>query len=1015
MYRRTKVCSAVLVALGGGLAGHAMAQTAPAERIEVTGSRILRTDLQSSSPIVTVPATDLVKQQDITLETTLNNLPQVNPAGTTTSNNPGNGGQANIDLRGLGSNRNLVLIDGRRPMVSASDQTVDVNTIPFALIESVDVITGGAGAVYGADAVAGVVNIRLKKNFEGLDLRAGYRNTTSKRDSAEKSFSFVTGGNFEKSRGNAVMGFEYSSREGLIKNQRDFAKVATATTSFFPEGTYRPSSTNQPSQAALDALYGQATYGGAAAGTVPRSGTHSFNTDGSLIYTGIFNSPRDVINWRYPVDSGVNTNLFPDVYSYNFDAVNILVLPLERRSVMGKFNFDLTPNVEVFSQFSNTRYTSTSALAPTPVPTVNVKAPDIAKSTEASSTLVAAGKSVSQQLIVPVTNPFIPADLKTLLDSRTGDDPNIVGSGATEPFLMRWRTLGAGLREANYENNVTQYLGGLRGSIAGTSWGWEAYFSEGRTKITNKQTGNIDTNRLLGALAAADGGASLCTGGVNPFGRQALSADCAAYLSVDNTITNTYDQQVAQAFVTGEVAKLPAGAMQAVFGAEARNFKYTLDPGSASGPISGFNVQDPAGGKNKFRDLFTELQFPLLSKQPWAQSLDLSIAARTSQSQAFDTVKGLEAEKQRSNTYAFNLTWQPTAELRARGSLQKAVRAPNFGELFDGGGSNPQYFDPCSVTSKARTTGANAAQLRTLCRDAGEAGGLGSAVDTYVQTPGTQASISVGGNLGLKPETGNSVTLGLVWVPTDGPLKGFSGSIDFYQIKVKDAITTPDTNEVVADCYNYYGRNPTYDPNNPSCAGIFRAGDILGVDNVDDPDGVFAGTNGGRIKTSGLDFGLGWSGNVAQGRLSVNANLNYLLKYELRSAAYLPTKDLTGTIPYFGAGLGQAFPKLKAIVSADYKFGDFGVSSRIRYIDKMSNRMEQMFPGESFTGVAATTYVDFGASWEVLKGLTLSAGLVNAFDQKPRTYAPNVQSGTDPSTYDVVGRRYLLSLGYQLK
>jgi iron complex outermembrane recepter protein len=173
MFKRTQVAYGVLAALGGALiavGNPALAQQAT-ERVVVTGSRILKSDLQSSSPMTTVTAAELVGKQDITLDTALNVLPQVNPAGTTSSNNPGNSGQSNIDLRGLGANRNLVLIDGRRAMVSASNQTVDLNTIPLALIDSIEVITGGAGAVYGADAVAGIVNVKLKRRFSGLNIQ----------------------------------------------------------------------------------------------------------------------------------------------------------------------------------------------------------------------------------------------------------------------------------------------------------------------------------------------------------------------------------------------------------------------------------------------------------------------------------------------------------------------------------------------------------------------------------------------------------------------------------------------------------------------------------------------------------------------------------------------------------------------------------------------------------------------------------------------------------------------------
>jgi iron complex outermembrane recepter protein len=980
----------------------------PVDQIVVTGSRFSKQDFDSNSPILTITAEELAKHQDVTLETFLNSLPQVNPSATTTSNNPGNGGQANIDLRGLGANRNLILIDGRRPMVSAAVQTVDLNTIPIALVESIEIISGGAGAVYGTDAVAGVVNIKLKRRFEGVDVRAGWTESEKFKDARERNASIVMGGNFANNRGNAVFAFEYAQRDPLIKGQRDFAAVATATTSYFPEGTYRPSGTNLPSQAAVDTLYGRSTYGSAAAGTVPNSAAHSFNTDGSLFYPGIFNSPRDVRNFRYPIDSGVNTRLFPDVYSYNFDAVNILIMPLERKSVMGKLNYKFANDVEVFGNFANTIYTSTSALAPTPVPTVTVASTASATVTQASSALITAGSNVGSVLIVPTTNPFIPADLRTLLNSRTGDDPRIIGSGATEPFLMRWRTVGVGLRTAEAENTVTQYLGGAKGNLFSDSWKWEAYMSEGRTKIINTQSNNIDTNKLLNALAAADGGRSLCEGGINPFGRQALSASCSTYLGVSGAQTTEFTQSIGQAFISGEAAQLKHGAVMVAFGSEFRNFKYDFNPGAAAGPISGFNTQTPAGGSNSFRDWFGEVSIPLARDLPFVKSFDLHAAFRNSASQSSDKTTGLKSPEKRSNSWAIDFSWEPNDTMRARGSAQKSVRAANFGELFAGGGSSPQIFDPCSVTSAERTTGANAARLATLCRDAGQAGGLGTAVTTHVQTPGTQAQIVTVGNPNLNPETGTSYTLGMVWAPkVTGFLQGIRMSADYYSIKVKDTILTADTNEYIADCYNYYGKNPSYNPNYGNCAALFRAGDILAVSDLSDPNGAFPTTNGGLIKTDGVDFQVSWSNRVGPGRLDLGLQLNYLLSYKLQSDKNLPTNDFRGTIPYFGAGFGQAFPKLKINTTARYTWGDFAFDARARFIDKMENRMSLIFPGEQFSGVAATTYWDFGVGYTYAKNYSIRVGLLNAFDQKPRTYAPNVQSGTDPSTYDVVGRRLM--------
>jgi outer membrane receptor protein involved in Fe transport len=1029
-HRIKPIVKAVSLALTAGTSLAVLPALAQ-ERVEITGSRILKLDLQSSSPMVTVTANEIVGRQDVSLDTALNTLPQVNPAGTTTSNNPGNGGQSNVNLRGLGGNRNLVLLDGRRAMVSDSTQRVDLNTIPLALIDSVEIITGGAGAVYGADAVAGVVNVKLKRRFDGLSISAGHSDSAEFRDARETSLTLLGGKNFDGNRGNAVLYFDYAKRQQLIKSQRSFAAVATATTSFFPEGTYRPTG-NAPTQAAVDALFSQASYrnpvagsnpnnivGGLlnyAAGDVPAGSALAFNNDGTLIYPGIFNSPRDVRNWRYPVDTGVNTRIFPDVYSYNFDAVNILQLPLQRYSIGMRADYSASDKLEIFARAMFTNYSSRTALAPTPVPTVQVRAPGTASPIQATSAFVTPGQTVANELIVPVTNPFIPADLAALLASRAGDSPALVGSGATEPFRMRWRTVGAGLREANYRNDVSQMLLGAKGELT-PMWSWEAYGSYGRTAIANTQTGNIDTNRLLQALAAPDGGRSLCAGGVNPFGRQPLSASCSTFLSVDNTITNTFTQKIALGYLTGELGKLPGGPVSTVFGAELRDFSYNLNPGTASGPISGFNTQTPAGGTNQFRDLFAEVSLPLARKASWAQSLDLTLAARSSQSEFEDTVANLASDKQRSNTFAINLTYQPVSSLRVRGSVQRAVRAPNFTELFDGGGSAPQYFDPCSVTSAGRTgrTGLDAAQLRVLCRDVGTANGgagLGSNVDTYVQTPGTQASVTLTGNTKLKPETGTSYTLGLVFAaPDDSALKGLTASIDYYNIRIKDAIESIDTNELIADCYNYYGRNPGYLAGYSSCAGITRGGDIVFVTQPLGDD--FAGTNGGRYRTDGIDIGLGWRGNLGPGVFNANLNLTHLLTFKLRTDTFLPEQEFAGTIPYFGAGLGQAFPKTRAVLNLGYDFGAFEVSARYRYFTKMINRMEKLFPGEKFTGTPATGYLDLGFGYEFAKGMSVSVGVNNALDQEPRTYQPNVQSGTDPSTFDVIGRRYYVRANLQ--
>lgn len=996
-------------AVGAGLQSAPVAAQEQLQEIVVTGSRIVRRDFTSNSPITTFPAEQVVRNADITLDTFLNSLPQVSPAGTTTSNNPGNGGQSNVDL-GLGANRNLVLLDGRRAMPSGSDLTVDINTIPQAMIESIEIVGGGASAVYGADAVAGAVNFKLKSNFEGIDIRAGLSNSTEEWDAQEWTLSAVIGGNFADGRGNAVFGFDYANREGMIKSQRPFAAQATSTTSFLPEGNYIPGS-NGPSQAVLDTIFA-----GYVSGYVPgdaRTTTLGFNLDGTLYSRGVFNSPLDVVNFRYPIDLAVATKYFPDFHSYNFDAVNILTLPLERRSFMTKMDYQFEGGVEVFGRVGWTEYNSAAALAPTPFPTVTTAAPGLNTSTQAQSSLVVPGKTVSNALIVPVTNPWIPADFATLLASRTGDNPSLVGSGATEPFTMRQRSISAGLRQSNYENTVVQYMVGAKGPIMGDNWRWELSYSEGFTEIDQVQSGNLDTNRLLELAAAADGGVSKCgPTGFNLFGRHPLSPQCVAYIELKTRMSTEFSQKVAEGFITGDLVDMPAGPLAVVLGVQGRYFQYDFS-GTGTAPISGFNAQTPSRGKNSFEDIFGEALIPILKDAPGAQSLELNLGYRLSNAKFEDQIAEISNPTDSSNAYFASLSWEPLDYLRVRGGYQRAVRAPNFSELFDGGGSAPQYFDPCSVTTNART-GSDAAAIRQLCRTAGGNGGLSAAnIDIYVQTPGNQISISTAGNTALQPEEADTYSIGLVFSsPWGGAFENLQASLDYSKIKIKGPILAPSPNVIVASCYNYYGTNPTFDPNHPDCVPIIRfGGDIIFLSNPLDPTGtgLYPGVNGGGIKGDGLDLQVNWALPVGPGDLRLNLLWVHSLSAKAQDAVGLPWLDYSGTVTFFGAGLGSSSPEDKINLSAVYTIGDFAFDSRLRFISAMDNRASVIFPGEtSFTGVPSVTYMDVGASYRLGffgKDSQVRIGVNNVTDKQPPEYAPNVQSGTESSLYDIIGRR----------
>jgi outer membrane receptor protein involved in Fe transport len=1018
-------CGALTSGTGGAAAQSADASAAPVEKVTVTGTRIPRKNYTSNSPIVTTTGAETVQNADVTLDTFMNTLPLVVPSATTTSNNPGTNppGQSRIDLRGLGSNRNIVLIDGRRAPVSTRALQVDLNTIPQILIDRIEVVSGGAGAVYGADAVSGAVNIILKKNFEGVAATASYSNSTEFWDAKEAQVSAAVGGNFDDGRGNAVIAFERSNREGLIKSQRSFAKFATSTTTFLPEGRYFTGG-NTPAEAVYDAVF--ASYGFAdPAGQSVTSGV-GFNLDGTMFGVGVFNSPEDVVNFKYAIDDAVNARIFPDVYSYNFDAVNILTLPLDRDTFMARAHYDIAGGVRAYAQAQYTEYNSISALAPTPVPTVILAAPGEAATGQATSTLIESGQTVNRLLVVPVTNPFFQAlaipgagnDFTDVIASRVGDNPALVGSGATEPFLMRHRTLDAGLRETIAENQIVSYLFGVQGPIGSTSWEWDTHVFQGKTEIENTQNGNIDTDRLQQLLEAPDGGNALCAGGFNPFGRQPLSAACVAFLEVATSVRTDIDMSVAQATLNGELFNLHAGPVEVVVGGEYRSYEINFDPGTATGPISGFNTQARTSGLSEFRDIFTEVLVPLARDMPLAQQLELGLGYRYSLSQFEDKILQITSEQKGSEAYKAELSWALDDAVRARGTYQHSVRAPNLGELFAGGGSAPQYFDPCSATTAAFAAGG--APFAALCAATGVA-----APGVFVQTPGNQLGISLAGNTNLDPEQADTYTVGIVVASpeTEGLFRNLRGSVDWWQIDVKDAIVGHDPNEVVADCYNYYGNNPALSAAHPSCQAIVRAGgDILFL--TGPVGGYFASVNGARIKTSGVDVQIGWRADLEDlggepnwGAIDLSVYGTYLIEFKLKNAPGFPLADYAGTANFFGSGLdiGQSYPELKVNTQLRYAVDDYMFDVRARYIDSMTNRMGVIFPGEdaSFTGAQSVWYWDVAFGWQVHENAQFRIGLNNAFDEQPPQYDPNVQSGTDPSLYDVIGRRVFTQLNFK--
>lgn len=937
-------------------------KTAPvAEEIDtvvVTGSRIQRSDYVSDSPLVTVSAAALTETGSTAVEHMLNSLPQFVPSVTTTSNNPANGGQANIDLRGLGTNRNLVLLNGRRLPAANSNGTVDINIVPAALIENIEVVTGGASAVYGSDAIAGVTNFTLKKNFEGVAIDSGY-SETAESDGQEWSGSLTMGSNFSNDRGNAVFSFQYTERDAIYQGARDFSRIAYDVrkdglhpqgSSFILEGRVANSGTNSFSTAAMNDVFGRY---GAAPGSVPAQNL-GVNADGSVFSMGI-GAPGSVVNFK----GDKNDPAFDDsAYSYNFSPPNALQLPVKRWNLAGFANLQLSDKTEAYVQTFFTTYDTTSTLAATPA-----------------------------EFKVPVTNPFISADLAELLASR--DDPDA-------DITVRQRMQNVGPRETTDKYDVYQLLGGIRGKV-GEHYNWDIYAATSAMSQSTFLNNDVSERRLNELLTAPDGGADDCAGGYNPFGNVGTSTECADFIRAYFTNETTLDSSMVEATFGGKAFSMPSGEAKFSVGGNWReeSFKFRPDGAVASGDLLGFNQVNPLQGAFHVSDVFGELYLPILKDKPLAQDLGLTFGARLSD----HSISGS------STAFKVEGNWQPADIVRLRASFQRAVRAPSIAELFSPADINnpPVLEDPCSNDSAARNQGAHRdvanggdGGIRTLCIAQGISPAI---VDTYTFTNG-QVATRGGGNPNLNEEKANTITFGAVF-----DFEKVRASVDWYSIKLDDAIFSVPAGEILLLCYGYSGNNPNLDPNDPACRAVNRLTDVDGdPQDAPEPSIPSQGTNNvSTLRTSGVDVQVDWGVDLGNaGKLDFNLLGNWLQEWKIAYVPGLPSIDYRGTI---GDNISSAFPEYKLLLNARWQFHDFGAGLRVQHLPSMKNKYSSYDP-DTTVGVPAFTYLDANVSWRLRESLELRAGAENLTNKTPPLYTASVQMNTDPSTYDVLGRRF---------
>ena len=1054
--------------------------------IVVTGSRIARRDFTATSPIVTVDSEVLERSSSINLEANLNKLPQFAPAVTQFIAANGRGdiqananntlGATTVSLRQLGSNRNLVLIDGRRGTPINGTGVVDINSIPSAAVARVEVISGGASSTYGADAVGGVVNFILKRDFEGFTLDSQY-GMLQEGGGEEFRIAALFGASTGDGRGNVMLGLEHYDRNAVeIFDRQPYRDLYTSrstpgNTIFGLEQDYISFgvAAEQPTQTALNTYFG--TRGLPVGTNVPRGSSLYINTDQSLFlntstgtgaaYTPLrlgYTGALDGIT-RKVTDAGLLRDNYVDQY---------LSTPTSRYSFFSRAHYDLTDFVTVFGQasFVQTRVNTRNLVPPaigswgTLIPhgsgiyTGNA-ALGIASSLNADGNTNVAYRpggrfGLNCGPVGGCTNSQVfptPAALASLLDSRDG-------AGANAPFRINKFLTQVGRRYTENTNQTFQLLAGLEGTIPGTDWTWEAFGSHGETVAKTDQYNFASVGRWRAVLGSPNygygfsykgnsevpgggfqGATGSCTSGVNPFTTPNWTDDCVRAVRFDLQNENRVAQDLAELNLQGGLFELPYGQLRFAAGASYRRNSIQFKTDSATtefqsflDPVNGVYPQGNTSGSTDVREVYGEVLVPLLADLPFIEELNLELGYRLSDYNTIGTV----------STYKINGEWAPVDWLRFRGGYQRASRAPNLGELYTAATSTlGSSFDgdPCSRANPANPAGignysansalnTDAARVEGICRQL--MGTIGA--DQYYRDGKIYSTVTAGlsfptlvGNPALRQETAKSYTIGGVLnSPASSPwLSGLTVAVDYYNVTLTDAIAQGGVDAVYRRCFSKL-YNPNYELNE-FCALIDRYpndGEVLTV-------GVTY-TNAGAVKTSGVDLQLNWGLPLDEtvglpGRFNFNLQGTYLLHFQTTTdRGVLPLIDFAGTLGGGDVGTNAGSYRWKTFTTFNYSVG--GLSASLQWQHKPATDAAGVPTGTTdITGAPAYDLFNLSANYALTDSVQIRAGVDNLFDRDPPLIsvdtvlsAGQLAGGTyDAAQYDVLGRRFYIGVKFE--
>jgi iron complex outermembrane recepter protein len=1039
------------------LAGSAYAQDQGVETVVVTGSRIPQQGLYSSSPVTAISQQELKLEGTTSVETLLNNLPSVFANQTATMSN-GSTGTATVNLRGLGANRTLVLVDGTRLMPGDPIVPVpDLNDIPAALVDHVEVLTGGASAVYGSDAEAGVVNFIMRKDFEGIEFDGQYgidqadNNNAAERalitphigglgfnyapegimDGGSDTGTIIMGTNTANGKGNVTAYVGYRNSEPVLEAARDFSACTTAFT-----GSHLACGGSSNYDRFISYNNAAACLSSSASGTVPNHCTSNKLTTGT---------PAAVDNFVHGNGTPGGGTFVPYTgatsQKYNYGALNYLQRP-DTRWTGGFFgHYEANKELDVYTSMMFTDDDSTAQIAPSGLffgPFYNVNCNNPLLSSQENKILC--GDVVGDS--------FVPngayAGGGYYGGQANGNCAAVFGITNCAPnqatLQIGRRNVEGGDRQSDFRHTSYRFQIGAKGDL-GDGWSYDVYAQYGATvytqaiqnyfSISKTGTGLQAVYSAPGVISCASGSASGCVpldvfsgiGGVTPAMENSVAAS-----GIEDGLTQ---EGIISGSLTGDLgewggkspwAKNPIGV---AIGSEYREEYLTFDPDSSvlGGDLAGAGGASPPVPKSGFNvtEGFGELQVPIIEGMPFIEDLSAKAGYRYSSYNLAGAV----------SSYEYGAEYQPTDDFRFRASFQRAVRAPNVLELFSPATTGLfSGLDPCSNPGSAI--------VRTNCENAG---GVHSAqVPTaLVGSPllacaADQCSQFTQGNPDAKPETSNTRSAGIVFTPTF--FDGFTATVDYFDVSIANFLSGGlNSNAILAACYGVEASAASQSiacpliERDPSTHSITTATGFV----------VSTVTNDGTETTKGFDFEANYTANIDDWGLKgwgslgfnfVGTLLNTLTAHPL--SGFSGSYDCAGL---YGYTCGSPDPRWRHKLRITWTTPwDLDFSLQWRHMSGVrldSNTANPLLNGPCAGSATSPTpcpdpvdavipaynYLDLSTDWNIREGIDLHAGVNNIFDKNP----PLVFSGiagpsefgngnTFPGTYDSLGRQIFVGV-----